>query len=483
MPGMGLTQTTRQTQGMVMSQKMIQSISILAMSALDLREYLYREAEKNPAIEIAEDETSAAFEKSLGFSKTAGNARLTAKKTAGTTAESDAFQVFLENRPAPAGTIQEHLLSQLNLLSLTETEVGLCKKIIGNLDTRGFQFEPPERLLDPAIPGETPEMLGKCLGLVRGLDPAGTACAGSAESLFVQAQIRSDAPPLALFILNGRLSVLENRTPARIRKKLEALRLLADEKDAVLAVGKITGKDIQEAVGYIRTLEPFPAQEFDRKEPGYIVPEVYVCKNTGEDDAPDSLRFTVTFANGSLPRLELAAEFANFVDSSASLRKADVRFAAGLIKDAKWIIETVEQREQAIVKTVQAIIEFQLPFFEQGPRFLRPLKMKNAAELTGVHEGTISRIVNGKYLQCDWGLFELRYFFSSQTGTVEGASRSKESVKQELQLIIHEHEDQRRHNPKIKKLSDETLTQKLEERGIKIARRTVAKYRLELQNK
>jgi RNA polymerase sigma-54 factor len=109
--------------------------------------------------------------------------------------------------------------------------------------------------------------------------------------------------------------------------------------------------------------------------------------------------------------------------------------------------------------------------------------MKDVAETLGVHEGTISRIANGKYLQCSWGLFEIRYFFSTQATVSDGQVRSKESVKQELLLIMKEHAEQQKNNPTIKKLSDETLAQKLETRGIKIARRTVAKYRAELQKK
>jgi RNA polymerase sigma-54 factor len=483
MPDIGLQQKARQTQTMAMNQKMIQSIAILAMPAIDLREYLYDEAAKNPALEIIENDTvlpDAAF----SGTKTADRARLTEKKP-GSGAESDAYQAFLESRPAPEANIQEQLLSQLAFFSLGQDEQRLCKKIIGNLDTDGFHFEPPDRLLDPAFSAETPVLLEKCLWLVRSFDPAGTACTDSAESLYVQAKIRRDAPPLALFILHGRLGALGKQTPALIRKKLAALRLLADEKEAALLPGKITDGDIYSAIRYIRTLEPFPAREFDREEPAYITPDVYVHTAPDTADMPDESHFIVEFARASLPRLELSPVFAAFADKNTGKeKKGEAHFAVDLLKDAKWIIDTVDQREQTIVKTVQAIVKTQGPFFEQGPRFLRPLTMKALAETIGVHETTVSRIANGKYLQCHWGLFELRYFFSTKTAA-DGAGqfRSQESVKQELLLILKAHEEGQKSGALAKKLSDAALAQQLQERGIQIARRTVAKYRAELQNR
>jgi RNA polymerase sigma-54 factor len=443
---MGLT--ARQTQGLVLNQKMIQSISILAMSAVDLRDYIYEEAEKNPALDVVQD-----FEEPVLKAGRQGNA-----------ADSDAFQSFLESRPAPEETIRAHLLSQVRVLPLTESEENLCEKIIGNLDTRGFHFDTPEKLLDPENPQETGELLERCLATIRRLDPVGTACSGSAESLFVQAKLRGDAPPLALFLLDGHLDLLKN-APAITRKKIAA-QLLFDSDMNKAGIGKITDSALKAAVDYIKTLEPFPAREFEQENAAYIFPDVFVYKN--------GARFTVEFSRDSLPSLEISSEF-----TQSGLDKD--RFSNGLIHDAQWVIDAIQMRQNTIVNTARVIVGAQSAFFEHGPRFLRPLKMKDVADALMCNEGTISRIANGKYLQCSWGLFEIRYFFSTQATVSGGQAQSKESVKQELSLIIKEHEEQQKSNPALKKLSDKALAQKLESRGIKIARRTVAKYRAELQ--
>jgi RNA polymerase sigma-54 factor len=291
----------------------------------------------------------------------------------------------------------------------------------------------------------------------------GTACASSAESLLVQAKLRSDAPPLALFLLDGHLGLLEN-APAVVRKKIEA-QLLFDSPLHKETIGKITDAALKVAVDYIKTLEPFPAREFEHEDAAYIFPDVFVLTNgTG---------WTVEFARDSLPNLEISSEF------KQSGMEND-RFSNALVKDAQWVIDAVRMRQTAIVNTVRIIVEAQSEFFDAGPRFLRPLKMKDVAETLRLNEGTISRIANGKYLQCPWGLFELRYFFTTQATVTDGQAKSKESVKQELLLIMKEHEARQKNEPALKKLSDEALSKKLEARGIKIARRTVAKYRAEL---
>jgi RNA polymerase sigma-54 factor len=140
----------------------------------------------------------------------------------------------------------------------------------------------------------------------------------------------------------------------------------------------------------------------------------------------------------------------------------------------------VRQREETIVKAAEAIVKAQIPFFEKGPRYLLPLRMREVAQTIGVHEATVSRIANGKYVQCEWGLFEIRHFFSNQVSSSSPALKSKEGVKQELLEVIKEHALEQRKDPEAKTLTDEMLVQKLKGRGISIARRTVAKYRAEL---
>ena len=170
-----------------------------------------------------------------------------------------------------------------------------------------------------------------------------------------------------------------------------------------------------------------------------------------------------------------------------SAGKEEKKFIKNAVRDAEWFIDVVQQREATLLKTARLLVDIQHTFFEKGPKFLIPLRMKDVAEKMNVHETTVSRIANGKYLQCEWGLFELKYFFSSKveakpapvSGLEQPAGvRSKESVKLELKEMIQAYETE---HPGAKPLSDQKLSDMLAARGIQVARRTVAKYRGELQ--
>jgi RNA polymerase sigma-54 factor len=246
---------------------------------------------------------------------------------------------------------------------------------------------------------------------------------------------------------------------------------------------KISLQDAENALEFIRRLDPFPARSFDSGQTIYISPDVYVTKADSDDEnAPRESRFKVTFAHDKLPEISLSPAFSKILAGSQSTANKNNAsgFAKTHIKEAQQFLEAVQQREQTIVKAAEAIVKAQIPFFEKGPQYLLPLRMKDIAEVIDVHETTVSRIANGKYIQCEWGLFEIRYFFSNQVSLLSSALKSKEGVKHELREVLQKYDEEARQNPGEKKLTDEALVQKLQERGITIARRTVAKYRREL---
>ncbi|MDR1785346.1 MAG: RNA polymerase factor sigma-54 [Spirochaetaceae bacterium] len=468
-----ISQRQKQHQTLKLSPQMLQTISILSMPAVELREYMYSEAEKNPALEIVRDEaqeTQDALRESLPGDERA----------------SDEFQAFIENRPARGITLQNHLLEQLALLPLGAPEKGLCEKIIGSLDSRGFLAVSPRSILDPANPLETPALLDTCLGVIRRLDPVGAACADSYESLYVQARLSGKAPPLALFILDGRLKLLENAKRPSMFTRINALIKEDPQKAAEYGLPRrITEEAAEEALDFIKGLDPFPARAFDAGQTVYISPDVYVTRESGESpEEPPGARFRVTFARDKLPELSLSPGFSSLSGRGKQPRSKKAEgagdFARSYIREARQFLDAVKQREETIVRAAEAIVKAQIPFFERGPRFLQPLKMKDLAEAIDVHEATVSRIANGKYLQCEWGLFEIRYFFSNQVSLSSPGLRSKASVKEELRELLQAHEGQARDNPKAKRLTDEALAAMLKERGVTIARRTVAKYRAEL---
>jgi RNA polymerase sigma-54 factor len=474
----------RLSQSQTMNPKMLQSLSILAMTAVDLYQYIREEAEKNPALEVTGEDAAAVpgpGEKWMP-SPPLGMADPVFRQSGGS-AESDAFQAFLENRPAPGITLREALLQQLRLLSLEESRRVLCERIIGNLDDRGFYAGSPERLLESGPARVPPDAAGKaelaaCLDIVRRLEPIGTACSGSMESLLVQAEIRGDAPPLALFFLDGRLELLRSGNVYAIRKKIAALDVSAATPRCPLAFSRslvgISAADVQGALEYIRTLEPFPACQFSSGTTQYIAPDITVERLEPVLNDPGAYGdggpgFTVGLAGNFLPRLSVSS---SFLRQAQGADKKATAFSRALVREAQWVIGMVRQREQTLHKTAQAIVEAQIPFFERGPRFLRPLRMKDAAQTVGVHEATISRISRGKYIGCEWGLFEVRSFFSGEVAGDAAGGRSREGVKAELKQILAESAG--------KKPSDEALATELARRGIIIARRTVAKYRHEL---
>ena len=498
---MNISTQQQLSQQMKLSPQMLQSLSFLAMNSLELNEYIYEEVQRNPALEVAKESSLEASGFLRSPKMSSENARLGSVSYKGQEV-SDNFQAFLESRPQPVESLQEHLFFQYKLVAKTQAELDLGFKLVGNLDEKGFNRFPPELLLDKEDKKETPELLQHCLEMLHQLDPVGCATSGVEESLFVQAKLSKSAPPLALYILDGRISVLEKVRPAVVAKRLQEL----CESDGGLGKDEVpqpvTEDAVKVALDFIRSLEPFPARQFSSEEVHYIIPDVRVSR-IDDDESTEGFRFKVELVRGNIPEVVLSPVYSDFAREIPCAEKKPLteserqqrKFIRNGMKDAQWFLNALRQREDTIVKAALAIVHAQKDFFAKGPLYLAPLKMKDIANQIGVNESTISRLANGKYLQCDWGLFEIRYFFSSQVvvkntnknmaGTSaldsleqnEPKVRSKESVKQELKDIIMQYAKE---NPEAKPLSDQKLSDLLGERGIQVARRTVAKYRGEL---
>ena len=462
MADLRLDYTQNMQQQMRLSPQMIQSISLMAMNAEELSECIREEAEKNPAVEITRE---AEWEpSSVRVSSRSGNA-----------AESDEWQAFLENVPAASESLQEHLLSQLSLLKLDDDEMRIGSRIIQNLDSRGYNSSEPENLLNADDPLS---LLTEMLGIVRRLDPKGCACSGLQESLFVQAELAGNAPPLALTILKSHFGILEKKRGALICKALQSSGIPCTEQET------------EQALAFIRTLEPFPGRQFESASHGvhFAVPEVLVRRASEEEKEETGGDFIIEFINGSIPQVGISPLYEH-LSGEKNADASSRAFAEKSVQQAKWFINTLKMREKTVYAAVCAIVERQKLFFYKGPGHLRPLRMKDIAEEIGVHETTVSRIANGKYLQCEWGLFEFKYFFTNavsqkdaapaqderKSGAGQSNPGSKESVKHLLKIIIDKNEQKG-----IKKLSDAKLAELLEAEGVHIARRTVAKYRAEL---
>lgn len=507
--GFQQTQRTVQVQSQKMSQRQIYSLNLLSMNSQDLRNEIFAAVDKNPALEIVKDPFSGVSSVKEKTSLSSDYVHF-GKVSASGQEKSDSFQEVLESRPDERESLQEHLLSQLNVSKVTEDQYELSKKLIENLNSSGFHTLAPHSLLDKNNPKHTTELLNFCLDLVQNFDPIGTCCTDIQESLFIQAKDRLDVTDASLFLLDGHFDFLspprENSILKRIhdfvqeRKKLVFADSVSSSKKTDYHPENFTLDDVKKALAFIKTLEPQPARQFNSVSSAYVVPDVYVTKIPLDTDLRDSsddvvsgnghCTFKIRVADNMIPSVAVSSEYIRAAESSQLSGKAeDKKFINSSVKAANVFIEDLEFRNKTIVRACAAIVRFQLDFFEKGPQFLSPLRQKDIAEEIKVHEATVSRMANSKFIQCEWGLFPIKYFFSNAVGAANSAKKSeaenehggsvtgavsKESVKYEIEKIVNSQP------AGTKKLSDQKIVEQLGKIGIKIARRTVAKYRSQL---
>ncbi len=438
---------------------MIQTINLLAMPVDDLSEAIYEEVQKNPAIEIIRER------------------RIT---SAG---DSDTHQAMLEAAPGKGETLQEHLLEQLAVCrkfdDMPQKCYELAQRIIEVTDDHGYFVEPVESVLEK---GQTLSDAQQVLEILHQFDPVGVCVKNPAESLLVQARsvmaecqdekrTVPDGSSLAIMLLEMFPKLLESERPAGIAKKM-----------------KVTVEEVHLALDFIRTLNPNPAQEFESgNEPVFVSPDARIRRATADEIEDGSSRFIIEMNKGSLPEIALVTEFEGMADEKGEAGK----FAREAVQQARLFMNAIEQRTLTVFNALSAIVARQESFFDKGKRYLVSMTMAQIAEDIGVHETTVSRIANGKYVRTEWGMMEIRDFFTSgvtvsrqnsdSTGddiseTMTTEALSKTAVKEEIRLILEEHEK----SGSTKKLSDQKVCDALAERGITVARRTVAKYRGEL---
>jgi len=423
---------------------------------MDLREKIEEELEKNPALEILEDPSTVPLENAASDKKEQfelfDNTSDSGYVSRGGEAAADERQRFIEGALSYPESLQDHLLWQLRLEQVSEDIRRVSELLIQNLDADGFHIEPVEVLLK----NEDTNTIKKALNLVRGFDPVGTCTADYQESLRVQIGLLPDAPKGILEALSC-LELLERGKFAKAAKNVGC-----------------TEDHIRHVFERLKELSPFPGRSFFSGSTRYVVPDIRVVKKDGdfaiilnEEEIP-VLGINTFFMRvaGELPHGEKSQQ----TDSG----KKDVRdFARENIREAKWFIKSINQRNHTLLKVTRAIVEFQRAFFTSGPKYLAPLSLKDIANAVSIHVTTVSRTANGKYMQTEWGIFELRHFFTNSiTGTgSKGSIFSKEGVKLIIKEIIESEQ---------KRLSDQTIVELLAKRGITLARRTVAKYRNEL---
>ena len=444
--------TFRQEQRLRMTPQLYQAIRIMALPLADLKLTIDQEMERNPALEIvSEDQTDSLDElEERPEEELFGDSSDPGFQSPRTDADPDAKQRFLEGALQRPETLQEHLLWQLWLQPVPAQVVHAAELLIRNLDDNGFFREP----LREAVPDVEPPTLARAQRLVQGFDPIGTCVADYRESLIVQIRQHPAPAPHAQAVVAGHLEALERGRFDDIARALDI---------AVAAV--------QAVLAFVRTLDPLPGRNFQTELTRYVIPDVIVRDYDGE--------LSIILNDEVIPVLGVDRFFeqmgSNGVGGTGAGREAR-RFAKANLHEARSFIRSVAARNRSLVRVTRTVVHHQREFFRRGPKQLRPLTLRDVAEEVGVHEATVSRIVNGKFVQTEWGTYELRHFFTNSISGAgsRGSQYSKAGVKEVIREII---EAESAH---AKRLSDSRIAAILAERGIRIARRTVAKYRGEL---
>ncbi|MGB9341275.1 MAG: RNA polymerase factor sigma-54 [Polyangiales bacterium] len=458
---MELKQQLKLSQQLIMTPQLQQAIKLLQMSRMELTELVQEELLENPILEEGPD----ARESSTPGAEDMASAEVTAHEEK---KEEIDWERYLENQSneAPMPSIRrgpdeempgleatlstsedlsDHLGWQLRMGDFVDNERRFGVLVVGNLDDNGYLtiegFAPEDivpRLATEA--GIDPEDAEEVLAMIQQFDPLGVASRSLEECLMIQAK-HYGMDELVLRVLSDHLGDLEKRHYPAIAKACGCA------LDEVYDVAQIIGE-----------LEPRPARRFQTEEPRYIIPDVYVHK-VGDE-------YYVVANDDGMPKLKISGFYRSAMADNPKAKE----YIQDKMRSAQWLIRSIDQRRKTIVKVTECIVEKQQDFFDKGIEYLKPMILRDVAETVGMHESTISRVTSNKYVHTPRGTFELKYFFNSAIRRDHQNDIASESVKQAIKTIIGG-EDQKA------PLSDQRIVEILGQDDIKIARRTVAKYR------
>ncbi|AVS75105.1 RNA polymerase factor sigma-54 [Paracidovorax cattleyae] len=448
----------RQTQSPHLSPRLQKAVQLLQMPTAEFIQSVMAAVDENPFLEEDEPAAPAAPGPEDGPAWTAAPGSRSAQGGSG-----DGLSM-LEREPATA-TLHEHLHAQLRLLRLPDRAFLLASLVVEELSDDGYLAPPLESLCgDYGVdPEATPEELDAALRTVQSLEPAGVGARNLQECLSLQ--LPAVVCPLQRALCDAVLArAAEGSGP-------QAMRQLATRLD-------VPAHAVREALERLRHLDPHPGWRHGHQPVQYIVPDVIAHKARGQ--------WTVSLNEAVMPRVRVnrqyqqllqtpasAADGAPSVADDAGTRTAH-RDLAEQLAEARWTVRHVQQRFSTVLDVARAILRRQPHFLEYGPIGMRPLALKDIAEDVGVHVSTVSRVTNNKYLQTPFGLFELKYFFSRAMATPTGRDSSPTAIRGLVQEILAADDGQR-------PLSDVDIARQLERQGIRIARRTVTKYRQQLR--
>lgn len=484
-------------QSLTMTPQLQQAIRLLQLSTLDLQQEIQQALESNPLLEAPEEDEHAEASSTDDEQKQDNTSNESSSDTASDSSSSDwdesengpdwqtenelpdtipddlpvdtAWDDIYQSAPAPAArnddendhdfetrnspseTLRDHLEWQLNLTPLSERDQAIAHALMDAVDERGYLTSTVEDIYSGLVDGagDDPLELDEVEAVLRRLqhfDPPGVFARDLQDCLLIQLnQLPPETPwlPQARLVITHYINLLGNRDYAQL---LRRSRLKEDQLRDVLAL--------------ITSLNPQPGDIIDRTEPDYVIPDVIVRKHND--------RWRVELNPDIAPRIRVNASYASLIKRADS--SADNTYLRDQLQEAKWFIKSLQSRNETLLKVATRIVEYQQGFLEHGEEAMKPLILSDIAELVEMHESTISRVTTQKYMHTPRGIFELKYFFSSHVSTDEGGECSSTAIRAMIKKLIAAE------TPK-KPLSDSKIAAMLGEDGIKVARRTVAKYR------
>ncbi|EJA0285338.1 RNA polymerase factor sigma-54 [Escherichia coli] len=455
----------RLSQQLAMTPQLQQAIRLLQLSTLELQQELQQALESNPLLEQI-DTHEEIDTRETQDSETLDTANALEQKEMPEELPLDASWDTIYTAGTPSGTsgdyiddelpvyqgettqtLQDYLMWQVELTPFSDTDRAIATSIVDAVDDTGYLTVPLEDILESMGDEEIDiDEVEAVLKRIQRFDPVGVAAKDLRDCLLIQlSQFDKTTPWLeeARLIISDHLDLLANHD---FRTLMRVTRLKEDV--------------LKEAVNLIQSLDPRPGQSIQTGEPEYVIPDVLVRKHNGH--------WTVELNSDSIPRLQINQHYASMCNNARN--DGDSQFIRSNLQDAKWLIKSLESRNDTLLRVSRCIVEQQQAFFEQGEEYMKPMVLADIAQAVEMHESTISRVTTQKYLHSPRGIFELKYFFSSHVNTEGGGEASSTAIRALVKKLIAAE------NP-AKPLSDSKLTSLLSEQGIMVARRTVAKYR------
>jgi RNA polymerase sigma-54 factor len=482
-PGFSQDLRQRQSQSLVLAPQLRQSLKILQVAALDLRSVIQEELQANPTLEelpmegvsLEKEREESSNEQSDIEATPPDEVNGSATETREEMDFSKEFEILNKldedwrDHMASAGgaqpytsedaekrqhffdslvnetSLQEHLMQQAELADVRPQALEAMRYLVGSLDDRGFLTQ---STADVALQSGLPlDAVQEATKLLTSFDPPGIGARSLEECLLIQLAAKGRSDSMAARIVRDHFELLSRRRIPELARKLGA-----------------HADDVQLAIEEIGSLNPSPGRRFAEDSNRVVVPDVTVEK--------DGDKWVISLNNDYIPRLRISNTYRELI-AKGTLSKQERDYLRERIRSGKFLINSIEQRQQTIERITREIIKVQEEFFEHGVSQLRPLTMTQIADAVGVHETTVSRAIANKFIKTPHGVFDLKFFFTPGYQADSGASVSNKSVKEMINDLIAGED-------RSKPFSDQEIVAKLQEKGINIARRTVAKYREEL---